>query len=515
MAMRMSTILPSARVALILVVAAAPWPVVAQNPLLPPQQVVRLVNAELANAALRLHSQGEWKARQHTFYTNDSWIRLLDATRAIPLEEVRLEPKSRFGIYYYYNANDIETDSIRLAHENGQYVLNLFFERGGPEIKGMCRWRRTNRDFTQCRPSGNDRPAPDVDFLQFGVRVPVVPEIGATGFSVRPRSCEAIDVRLQADISGLLGLGYNNLAERIAGRKLRGKIRDAICDMMGDPQAFRSTMNRRTGLRLASLPSLAHAGEVRPVRFRSGGALELVVTPAVLDASVGFEPAGGSCPQQVTARVAVATDRAREIRVRFQDGERTGPWIRLQSTPISLGGGGGGGGFAAVSDQPVGWKLGGGMHRLRMEVENGETTRWSRVNVTCATRTPPTTRAAVVPTNGPRKAGQCPLFVHFTGTLVIQSPGRYTYHFVGSDGSETEAKSFTANASGTTEVFWNRRIPATAPPGIPLPRTIGGWTQLVVRAEVGNQRPRSIHSDRAPFQVTCTNGGTGRPGGSP
>ena len=492
---------------------SASTPALAQGALIPPADIAKIVNGLLTDAKLRLHTQGEWQEKANSFHDNQSRVSVLGVTRPIPVPEVRIMPKVGWGLYYYYNANDINSEAITFQYEGGQYVLKIFFELGGSEIKGMCRWRKLiNHDFTQCQPSGNDKPAPDVHFEQFQVKVPLVLGIDGSGFTMRATSCDAIDIKLSANINGVLGLGDDNAIERFIGRKLKDEMRGALCGLLGNDTTFRSSMASKTGLKIKDHETLTGKKDIKPVRFTQDGALE-VKYDVVQEAALGVTASGGTCPQSVRIKAMIATDGPRELRLRIEGDDHKTDWFKVKSKEVKLFGGKG---YAALVERDFDKKLGEGKHRFRVEIDGEQPTAWQDVTIKCAQRTnspdAPPVALEVKPAKPLTAEGRCPVHVHFTGTIRVFDPGKYTYHFEGNDGANTSEKSFTANAKGKLDVYWNRRISAPVSSGPAKDLTTGGksaaplvkgWTKLVVKAEPKDGKAETIASKPAAFEVDC------------
>lgn len=95
------------------------------------------------------------------------------------------------------------------------------------------------------------------------------------------------------------------------------------------------------------------------------------------------------------------------------------------------------------------------------------------------------------------QSGSCPANVKLSTKIVLPRPGKVQYRFVRSDGILDTLKTLNFEKPGEKEVVasWN------------FIRDFSGWVQLKI------VQPENVESEKIPFQVQCTSGQIGGPGG--
>jgi hypothetical protein len=106
------------------------------------------------------------------------------------------------------------------------------------------------------------------------------------------------------------------------------------------------------------------------------------------------------------------------------------------------------------------------------------------------------TSAHLVGVNVPKSAN-CPVMLHFAGTIAVDGPTEVEYTWVSFDGGTWPHGTEKFIKAGTARVSQEWKLGA---PG----ETVHGWLQLKVL------KPNNIVSGRAPFNVRCA-----APGGHP
>lgn len=269
----------SATLGAILLTSLVPSPAAAISgqKTIPALRVAQILNGTFTDAKIRLNNvdvNGYGRYLKDDWYKpNDSYFQFMGRKQPIALQHWTGRREKGHMRWYYY-INNVNTEAVTLRHENNRYVFRAFFESRDREIKGLCRWKkavgRNKGKYTQCKPSGNDRPAPDGDFNHGKVQIALKPVVrnGGIVLTVPQRSNVKIGGDLQ--IQGILGW-FNKIEDAIENHGKR-KVGDAIYHAFQDPQR-QATMQQRTANAISRLNAFTGFANVRPIRFKPNGDL--------------------------------------------------------------------------------------------------------------------------------------------------------------------------------------------------------------------------------------------------
>jgi len=133
----------------------------------------------LNRTEIHLNSYGPLRdgRRKPSFHkANSSSVNVLGYRFAFNIPEFSHRRK-RGKIRYFYNVRDVNSQAFRVTpHKNG-FLFTVSFESAGSEIKGTCRWKKTRGRYTKCRPSGDDKWAPDIQWNNPTIEIYVIPRL--------------------------------------------------------------------------------------------------------------------------------------------------------------------------------------------------------------------------------------------------------------------------------------------------------------------------------------------------
>ncbi len=244
---------------------------------IPALQVAQMINGTFTDAKIRLNNvdlNGYGRYLKDDWYKpNDSYFQFMGKKQPIALQHWTGRREKGYMRWYYY-INNVNTEAVTLRHESNRYVFRAFFESSDREIKGLCRWKKAvgknKGKYTQCKPSGNDRPAPDGDFNHAKVQIALKPIVrnGGIVLTIPQRN----DVKIGGDLQIQGVLGWFNRIEDAVENYGKRKVGDAIFHAFQDPQR-QTTMQQRTAQAIRRLNAFSGFINVRPVRFKPNGDL--------------------------------------------------------------------------------------------------------------------------------------------------------------------------------------------------------------------------------------------------